>query len=65
MRSPINDAFAIANESIAPNEYIVPRKSILPGSSVAIDRTPEKQSSDSQGVLKRGCKRRKTSGIWR
>ena len=64
-RRPISDAFAIANESIAPNEYIVPRKSILPGSSVAIDRTPEKQISESHGVLNRGCSRRKISGIWR
>ncbi len=56
------DAFAIANESIAPKLYIVPRKSILPGSRVRIESSPEKKISDSHGVLKRGCRRRSRSG---
>ena len=30
-----------------------------------IGRTPAKTTSASHGVLKRGCSRRKTSGIWR
>jgi hypothetical protein len=49
-RRPIRAAFAIANDSIAPNEYIVPRKSIRPGASVSTGNKPEKQRSESQGV---------------
>ena len=64
-RSAITEACAIVNESIAPNEYIVPRKSTLPGSRTPIEITPANTISDSHGVLKRGCSRRKTSGSCR
>jgi hypothetical protein len=53
------------NESIAPNEYIVPRKVVLPGSNVRIENSPAKTRSESHGVLKRGCRRRKASGSCR
>ena len=61
----MTDAWAMVNESIAPNAYMFERKSTLPGSSVRIEMRPAKKTSESHGVLKRGCRRRKTSGSWR
>jgi hypothetical protein len=55
----------MVNESIAPKEYIVPRNVVCPGSSVAMETMPAKNTSASQGVLKRGCSRRKISGSCR
>ena len=49
----------------APNEYIVPRKSVCPGSSARIGRTAANRISARAGVVNFGCRRRKTSGIWR
>jgi hypothetical protein len=63
--------FAIANESIAPNEYIVPRKftsrsrSTMPGSISRIGKVAEKKTSERQGVRSRGWSFRKNSGICR
>ena len=53
------------NESIAPNEYIVPRKSTSPGRITRIGANPAKTTSESHGVLNRGCSRRKVSGSCR
>ena len=64
-RSAITDAWAIVNESIAPNAYMSPRKLVFPGRSTAIEMIPAKTTSDSHGVLNFGCRRRKTSGSWR
>ena len=43
----------------------MPTKVTLPGRITMIGRIPAKTTSASQGVLKRGCSRRKISGIWR
>ena len=64
-RSWITDAWAIVNESIAPKEYIVPRNAVRPGMSTRHDTRPANTSRLSHGVLKRGCRRRKTSGSCR
>jgi hypothetical protein len=58
----MTDTCAIVNESIAPNAYMLPRKSVFPGSRTTIESTPAKTTSDNQGVLNFGCRRRKTSG---
>ena len=43
----------------------MPTNSTSPGRITAIGATPAKSRIDNQGVLKRGCNRRKTSGICR
>jgi hypothetical protein len=64
-RSAITDAWAIVNDNIAPNAYMSPRNVTCPGSSTAIAAPPANTTSDSQGVLNLGCRRRNTSGSWR
>jgi len=61
----MSDAWATVNERVAPNEYSVPTKLTLPGRITTIGAIPAKITSESQGVLKRGCSRRKIPGIWR
>ena len=64
-RSWITAAWAIVNESIAPNEYIVPRKVVLPGRRTRIEMSPPKTISEIHGVLNFGCRWRKTAGSCR
>ena len=61
----ITAAWAIVNDSIAPNAYMRPMKSTFPGSMNRIEKNPANTSSDSHGVLNFGCSRRKRSGSWR
>ena len=58
-------AWATVNESVAPSEYSVPTKLTSPGSRITIGAIPAKSTSAMYGVLSRGWRRRKTSGICR
>ncbi len=63
-RMRITAAWAIVNDSIAPNAYMLPRKSACPGSSVTHATTP-KIRIPIHGVPYFGCSRRRRSGSWR